>query len=144
VTATRSLTIRLGDWATLGTDAAAIRREVFIDEQHIPESEEWDDGDAVSIHAVAYDSGGAIATGRLLPDARIGRMAVRRPHRRSGIGGMLLDALIDAARARGDGSVVLSAQTYVIDFYARHGFVTRGEPYDDCGIPHQTMHRALR
>ena len=59
-------------------------------------------------------------------------------------GGMLLDALIDAARARGDGSVVLSAQSYVIDFYARHGFVTRGEPYDDCGIPHQTMHRALR
>jgi len=144
VTAPRAPTIRIGDWATLGADAAVIRREVFIDEQHIPEAEEWDDADAVSRHAVAYDGGLAIATGRLLPDARIGRMAVRRAHRRSGIGGILLEALVEAARARGDGTVVLSAQSYVIDFYARHGFVTRGEPYLDCGIPHQTMHRALR
>ncbi len=56
----------------------------------------------------------------------------------------MLDALVALARARGDESVELSAQAYVRAFYARHGFVAYGEVYDDCGIPHQSMRRALR
>ena len=133
-------TIRLGDWATLGQDATAIRFEVFVDEQKVPAEIELDDMDAVCLHAVAYDdAGNAIGTGRLLPDGHIGRMAVRQPGRGTGVGGAILTLLMDKARARGDAAVVLNAQTVAAPFYARHGFVQLGEQFEEAGIAHVEM-----
>ena len=133
-------TIRLGDWATLGQDATAIRFEVFVDEQKVPAEIELDDMDAVCLHAVAYDDAGkAIGTGRLLPDGHIGRMAVRQPGRGTGVGGAILTLLMDKARARGDAAVVLNAQTVAAPFYARHGFVQLGEQFEEAGIAHVEM-----
>lgn len=133
-------TIRLGDWATLGSDATAIRFEVFVDEQKVPAEIELDDMDAVCLHAVAYDdAGNAIGTGRLLPDGHIGRMAVRQPGRGTGVGGAMLTLLMDKARERGDAAVVLNAQTVAAPFYARHGFVQQGEQFEEAGIAHVEM-----
>ena len=133
-------TIRLGDWATLGQDATAIRFEVFVDEQKVPAEIELDDMDAVCLHAVAYDdAGNAVGTGRLLPDGHIGRMAVRQPGRGTGVGGAILTLLMDKARARGDAAVVLNAQTVAAPFYARHGFVQQGEQFEEAGIAHVEM-----
>ena len=133
-------TIRLGDWATLGQDATAIRFEVFVDEQKVPAEIELDEMDAVCLHAVAYDEAGkAIGTGRLLPDGHIGRMAVRQPGRGTGVGGAILTLLMDKARARGDAAVVLNAQTVAAPFYARHGFVQAGDVFDEAGIAHVEM-----
>ena len=133
-------TIHLGDWATLGQDATAIRFEVFVDEQKVPAEIELDDMDAVCLHAVAYDEAGkAIGTGRLLPDGHIGRMAVRQPGRGTGVGGAILTLLMDKARARGDAAVVLNAQTVAAPFYARHGFVQAGDVFDEAGIAHVEM-----
>ncbi|WP_219115724.1 GNAT family N-acetyltransferase [Janthinobacterium sp. UMAB-56] len=133
-------TIRLGDWATLGLDATAIRFEVFVDEQKVPAEIELDDMDAVCLHAVAYnDFGAAIGTGRLLPDGHIGRMAVRQPGRGTGVGGAILHLLMEKARARGDAAVVLNAQTVAAPFYARHGFVQQGEQFEEAGIAHVEM-----
>ena len=133
-------TIRLGDWATLGLDATAIRFEVFVDEQKVPAEIELDDMDAVCLHAVAYDDfGAAIGTGRLLPDGHIGRMAVRQPGRGTGVGGAILSLLMQKARERGDGAVVLNAQTVAAPFYARHGFVQQGEVFEEAGIAHVEM-----
>ena len=132
-----------GDWATLRGAAEPVRREVFVVEQRFDEALEWDEHDALSLHAVACAGSVPIATGRLLPDARIGRMAVLRAHRRDGIGGRVLQALIAIARARGDVEVTLSAQAYVRAFYARHGFEAYGPLYDDAGVPHQAMRLRL-
>jgi len=133
-------TIRLGDWATLGPDASAIRFEVFVDEQKVPAEIELDEMDAVCLHAVAYDNAGnAIGTGRLLPDGHIGRMAVRLPGRGTGVGGAILQLLMEKARERGDAAVVLNAQTVAAPFYARHGFVQHGEEFDEAGIAHIEM-----
>ena len=133
-------TIRLGDWATLGLDATAIRFEVFVDEQKVPAEIELDDMDAVCLHAVAYDDfGAAIGTGRLLPDGHIGRMAVRQPGRGTGVGGAILSLLMQKARERGDAAVVLNAQTVAAPFYARHGFVQQGEEFAEAGIAHVEM-----
>lgn len=133
-------TIRLGDWATLGPDATAIRFEVFVDEQKVPAEIELDDMDAICLHAVAYDAAGnAIGTGRLLPDGHIGRMAVRQPGRGTGVGGAILTLLMENARARGDKAVVLNAQTVAAPFYARHGFVQQGEQFEEAGIAHVEM-----
>lgn len=136
--------VRTGDWDAMRADAAPIRLEVFVVEQGCPESEEWDAHDARSVHAVAWVDGGPVATGRLLPDALVGRMAVRAAHRGTGVGAQVLLRLVEIARARGDAAVELSSQCHAIGFYARCGFVAYGEVYDDCGIPHRMMRRALR
>lgn len=91
--------------------------------------------------------GQAVATGRLLPSeagqARVGRMAVARTLRGQGWGRAVLDALVQAARARGDREVLLHAQSSAAAFYRRAGFVAQGEPFDEVGIAHITMVLAL-
>lgn len=137
---TRAVMIRVDTWDVLKSDASGVRHEVFVIEQQVPESLELDDMDAQCIHAVAYAADQVpIATGRLLPDGHIGRMAVRRQARGGGIGGQVLQRLIRAARERGDKEVVLSAQTHALGFYARYGFVAEGDVYMDAGIAHRTM-----
>lgn len=97
--------LRTGTWAELQADAAAVRRAVFIEEQAIPEAEEWDADDAASLHAVVtLGQATPAATGRLLPAVdgvgRIGRMAVLRPYRGMGLGEQVLQALVAAARTQ--------------------------------------------
>lgn len=137
------LRLVVGDWTTLAGDAGAVRKAVFVQEQGIAEELEWDPADAVSLHAVLYLAGRPVATGRLLPDAHIGRMAVLAALRGSGFGGRILRALMAAATQRGDRAVMLSAQTHALPFYVRHGFFAEGPVYDEVGIPHQAMRRPL-
>ena len=133
-----------GDWATLARHAQPIRRAVFIEEQGVPVELEWDGIDPQCVHAVAFDSAAyAVATGRLLPDGHIGRMAVLQPRRGRGYGTAVLNALIAIAQGRGDHEVVLSAQTHARGFYERLGFHAYGEPYLDAGILHVDMSRRL-
>lgn len=137
-------TVRFGDWKALGPEAAPVRMEVFVVEQRVPAELEVDEWDEQSLHAVACDADGVVVgTGRLLPDGHIGRMAVVQRKRGTGVGSLLLRALMDAARERGHKEVVLSAQVHATPFYRRHGFAEEGEPYDDAGIDHVTMRCVL-
>jgi len=132
--------IRTGNWDTLNADCKTIRFEVFVQEQNVPAEIELDDMDAVCLHAVAYDAAGTpIGTGRLLPDGHIGRMAVRKAARGTGVGGALLQVLMEQARARGDKQVALSAQTHAAPFYERHGFAIDGDEFFEAGIAHINM-----
>jgi len=142
-------TIETGDWATLGEGAGALRRAVFIEEQNIPESLEWDEQDAVVLHAVARNRlGQVIATARLLPAengiSHIGRVAVHRNLRSGGHGAAVMQVLEDAARKRGDSVVALNAQRSAERFYTRLGYVPHGEGFEEAGIPHIEMRRPLR
>ena len=137
------LRVELLPWERARAHAAPIRFTVFVEEQRVPAEIELDEMDAKSLHAVAFYGGDPIATGRLLPDGHIGRMAVLQAWRGRGIGGRILAKLMDAARARGDREVVLSAQVHATAFYRAHGFVEEGGEYMDAGIPHVDMRRAL-
>jgi YbgC/YbaW family acyl-CoA thioester hydrolase len=142
------VTVCLGPWTELGTQAAPLRTEVFVNEQGVPLEMEWDEADNTSIHAVACNGlGQVLATGRLLPSvagkAKIGRMAVSRVLRGSGLGREVLHALMDAARARGDTEVHLHAQRSAEGFYSRLGFQPQGEPFDEAGIAHIGMVKKL-
>ena len=133
-------TLRFGDWTALSADAKIIRFEVFVEEQKVPAELEMDHMDAVCVHAVAYDGTSTpIGTGRLLPDGHIGRMAVRKGARGSGVGGALLQALMAQAKARGDRQVMLSSQTHAAPFYERHGFQIEGDEFFEAGIAHINM-----
>ncbi|MFZ5456083.1 MAG: GNAT family N-acetyltransferase [Pseudomonadota bacterium] len=137
------LRVELGDWASMAPALEAIRREVFIVEQRVPEEMEWDADDATSVHALALLEGHPVGCGRLLPDGHIGRMAVRAPHRSRGIGRALLQSLLAEARRRGMREVVLHAQTHALRFYEEQGFVADGPVFDEAGIPHRRMSQTL-
>jgi len=140
--------LRVGDWAALGDAATALRMAVFVHEQGIDRALEIDGQDAAAVHAVACNRlGQPVATGRLLPAqdgvGRIGRMAVARAVRGQRWGRMVLDALVQAARQRGDQGVELHAQCSAEGFYRRAGFAVVGERFEEAGIAHVTMRRGL-
>lgn len=137
------LRLELRDWEGARAQAARIRTAVFVEEQGVPPAMEMDDRDAVSVHALAFVDGAAVGTGRLLPDGHIGRMAVLREARAQGVGGAILERLVEEARRRGFREAVLSAQTHALEFYRKHGFAAVGEVYEEAGIPHQVMRRTL-
>lgn len=135
--------IVLLDWESARAEASRIRMEVFVREQRVPAEIEMDERDASCLHALAYVDGKAVGTGRLLPDGHIGRMAVLKASRALGVGGAILERLVEEARRRGMREVRLAAQTHALAFYARHGFVAVGEVFEEAGIPHQEMRRLL-
>jgi len=133
-------TIRIMTWREALSLARPVRERVFIDEQRVPRELEWDEWDESCDHAVAIDSAGkAIGTARLLPDGRIGRMAVLKERRGKGVGAALLHAMLDRARERSMALAVLHAQVQAAGFYRRFGFRERGEEFLEAGIPHVEM-----
>lgn len=132
--------VTAADHAAEFDDLRAVREAVFVQEQRVPIELELDALDPRSRHVLARDRDGrAIGTARLTPDGRIGRMAVLRPWRGSGVGSALLHALLRQAREDGRDGVALNAQVEAIAFYARHGFVAYGERFMEAGIEHQAM-----
>lgn len=127
-------------WPVDMADLRAVRSEVFVLEQAVPEEDEWDEFDAVSRHVVARDaSGKAIGTGRLTPQATLGRMAVLREWRGKGVGEAMLRVLLEMARERHFPQVRIHAQSHALAFYERAGFVAHGEEFEECGILHRHM-----
>ncbi|PWI44542.1 GNAT family N-acetyltransferase [Streptomyces sp. ICBB 8177] len=140
----------------------AVRREVFVVEQRIPEDEEWDAYDAHAVHLLATGPGGApLGTVRFLHGAParrkyagvvdddatavLGRLAVGRRARGTGLGAALVRAVEQEARRLGLDHVYLEAQTHALGFYERLGYAAHGPEFDEgSGIPHRAMRRALR
>lgn len=137
----------------------ALRHEVFVVGQDVPEELERDELDAAAEHVVACRDGRVVGTGRLV-DGRIdeqgrlepgspgrvgtiGRMAVADAARGAGTGRALLDLLVARAAERGLPAVELHAQLHARGFYERAGFVPFGEVYLEAGIEHVGMRRPL-
>jgi putative N-acetyltransferase (TIGR04045 family) len=128
--------------------ALALREEVFCREQGVPREEEIDgrDGEAVHVVAVEDSSRGVVGTLRLLiegPRAKIGRVAVARGRRRSGIASRMLALAISRARSAGCQEARLAAQMQATSVYERAGFSVCSEPFEEAGIPHVWMRLAL-
>lgn len=135
-------------WQFDETQIREVRTRVFIEEQQVPEEEEWDAHDATAQHFLASTSEGeAIGTARLTRDGltgHIGRMAVLESWRGQGVGDSLLRAALEFAAGLGLTEIRLMAQTHALAFYRRHGFSAFGEVFDDVGIPHRWMKRQLK
>jgi predicted GNAT family N-acyltransferase len=136
----------------------AVRKEVFVGEQGVPEDIEYDAYDADAVHVLAVrEDGRPLGTGRLLYGeaaaaktdgdlsvGSLGRLAVTKAARGLGVGAALVRAIEDAARARGLTAVDLHAQTHALGFYERLGYEAYGPEYPEAGIPHRAMRRVLR
>ncbi|WP_395573595.1 GNAT family N-acetyltransferase [Streptomyces sp. BK79] len=135
----------------------AVRKDVFVAEQQVPEDIEYDAYDAAAVHVLAVrEDGVPLGTGRLLHGeaaaaktggdpavGSLGRLAVTATARGLGVGAALVRAVEEAARARGLTAVDLHAQTHALGFYERLGYEAYGPEFPDAGIPHRAMRRAL-
>lgn len=140
MTAAPDVQLRPATWADDRAALESVRRAVFIEEQRIPEDDEWDDVDPVARHVIAVTKCSVpIGTGRLEPTGKIGRVAVLPQYRGAGIGRQIMVHLVNHATESGFARVYLHAQTAAAGFYARLGFRAEGPVFDECGIPHLRM-----
>jgi predicted GNAT family N-acyltransferase len=128
-------------------DALAVRREVFIEEQGVPEHRELDGRDDEATHFVAYDGDEPIGAARLRADdesaGKIERVAVLESERGRGIGRALMDAIETEADRTGYEGLVLHAQVPVVEFYDRLGYEVTSDVFEDAGIPHREMRKGI-
>ncbi len=133
------LTLLQLNWSNAEQYAKPIRSEVFIKEQQVDPSEEWDDDDHSAIHLIVIKQDQAIATARLTQQGKIGRMSVLKAYRQQGIGSKMLSQLVQLAQQQQMNTITLWAQTHAKTFYRKHGFVEQGGEFLDAGIPHIKM-----
>ena len=128
--------------------ALSIRREVFCQEQNVPEDLEADGLDSSAFHVLVYYEGNPAATGRLTVmtgDSTlkyvIGRVAVLPQYRGQRLGDLAVRLLIRTAYTMGGEEQLVHSQVPAVGFYEKLGFVTKSEVYEEAGIPHVTMVR---
>jgi len=127
--------------------AFEVRKKVFIEEQEIPEEEEYDHHDNNCLHVIAKSGEAIIATARVrfptLHIAKIERMAVLKPFRGNHIGGNLILFIHDMLRHKKIKRSILHAQYVVIPFYQSYGYSKTGNPFWEAGIKHIKMYTNL-
>jgi len=133
------IVIRLADWEKDKAALRAIRSQVFIKEQNVPEDMEWDEFDASATHFLALKNNLPIACARLKADGQIGRMAVLSDYRNEGTGTKLLQFVLQTSAEKNINEVYLHAQITAIAFYEKHGFVSQGDVFYEAGILHRAM-----
>ncbi len=138
-----SINIHIADWNSERNILAKIRRQVFIEEQNVPEDMEWDEHDSSSTHFLATLDNKVIATARLKTDGQIGRMAVLAEYRNKGIGSKLLKFVLLTAKQQKQKNVYLHAQVSAIPFYKKHGFTACGDVFYEANIPHREMSKKI-
>ncbi|ELY71499.1 GNAT family N-acetyltransferase [Natrinema versiforme] len=139
--------VRIADAKREREDAFAVRQAVFVEEQGVDEDVEYDDHDETAVHFVAYDGDEPVGAARLREYedgvGKVERVAVLESRREAGVGRALMESLEDRADARGFRKLKLHSQTRAASFYRRLGYERRGEEFEEAGIPHVEMRKAL-
>ncbi len=133
-----------GDWGKLGESARSVRDAVFIGEQGIPEHLEHDEHDEFLHHIVVFVNVSPVATGRLDENGKIGRVAVLHQYRKKGFGKIVMEGLEARAQSVGVNKVFIHAQSEVIPFYVRLGYLASGDAFFEAKISHQRMTKYLK
>ncbi len=135
--------------------ALSVRRQVFIQEQSVPEFIERDEFDHWKpdrrdvLHVVGYMGAEPVAAGRVVlempgyPHPKIGRIAVLKSLRGQGLGVKVMDCIHDLSAEYGVQVVTLSAQCHALAFYQSLGYRPVGEIYLEADIEHQMMEYTL-
>ena len=130
-------------------DAYEVRRDVFIEEQDVPEEIEMDGRDETATHFVVYDTEAdrPVGTARIRyvdeDTAKAERVAVLAEYRGEGLGRRLMELVEAEAREQGCTSVDLHAQTAVEGFYETLGYETVSDEFIEADIPHVEMEKRL-
>jgi ElaA protein len=126
-------------------DVLQLRSEVFVVEQNCV-YQDIDGKDQKAVHVLGVKEGSLVAYTRIFKagdyfkEAAIGRVVVKMTGRKLGYGHEIMKASVAAIYNNYKTKHIrLSAQTYLIDFYNKHGFVAEGDTYLEDGIPHINM-----
>ncbi|PHJ67555.1 acetyltransferase [Nostoc linckia z18] len=126
---------------------AAIRKSVFQEEQGVDPALEFDGKDEISEHLLAYLDDKAVGTTRIryLDDqtVKIERLAVLSTARGQGIGKKIMENALSFIASKNIREVVIHSQEYIKSFYQKLGFVEEGEIFEEAGIAHIKMRKAL-
>ena len=119
-----------------------LRAEVFVVEQGCA-FQDLDGLDRGATHLLGREGGSLEAYARWYRDGeivRLGRIVTGRRVRGRGHGRRLVEeALRRIAGEHPDAPVVIHAQARLEGFYRDLGFESRGEPFDEDGMPHLQM-----
>jgi len=127
----------------------AIREEVFVVEQQVPADEEFDEFEETSHHFVALD-----AEDRPIGSARwrftnkgvkMERFTVKQSMRGKGLGTLIVQAVLDdiSSHAEKGTYLYMHSQLDAVPLYAKFDFQKEGDQFDECGIMHYLMWKAL-
>ncbi|RCU52414.1 MULTISPECIES: GNAT family N-acetyltransferase [Corallincola] len=132
--------VRQVHWLAAKDALFQVRHRVFCCEWRIPESIEFDDLDINAFHILAVDEAqNPIASGRLLPNGHIGRIAVIIPARGKGVAKAVVNALLDIARKEQMDAVFINSALEATDNFKRQGFKAIAPVFMEAGIPRQRM-----
>ena len=121
--------------------AQQIRTAVFVQEQGVDSSDEYDAFEEDSQHYLVIVDSKAVATARwrFTPNGiKLERFAVLKDHRGEGIGKYLVEQVIEEVKKHSK-PIYLHAQIQVIDFYQKFGFEKEGALFEEAGIQHFKM-----
>lgn len=129
-------------FSDLGNLGLALRRDVFVHEQHVPPEDEFDSYDLTATHVVALDDGNVVGCLRIIfldEHVKFGRVVVAASARGKGIASRMMRFAMDYAVSRGETRFYLTAQTDKLALYEKLGFRAFGEEFQDGGMPHLAM-----
>ena len=122
-----------------------LRSEVFVVEQDCV-YQDLDDLDQQAIHLWKEDGGKAVACTRIFPagvcyqEASIGRVIVAENHRGGDLGVELMRRSEEVLFGLGEcGPIKIMAQSYLLNWYGKQGYVPFGDEFLEDGIPHTDM-----
>ncbi|PFZ10212.1 GNAT family N-acetyltransferase [Bacillus pseudomycoides] len=123
-------------------DAFSVRKQVFVEEQHVSAEEEYDQFEEIAKHVVIYADDIPVGAGRFRIAQGIGKMeriCVLSSHRKKGIGKIIIDALEAYAKEESLPKLKLHAQTHAESFYKKLGYETVSDVFMEADIPHVVM-----
>ncbi len=127
--------------------AKPLRDEVFVAEQGFPAHLEDDEYENKAWHYIVEDGGETVATGRLIQLEeyvwKLGRIAVKKSMRGTGLGANVTQALIEKAKQLGSKTIKISGQTHAVPFYEKFGFAIAGVEFMEENLPHVDMQMDL-
>jgi len=121
--------------------AFAIRRKVFVEEQNVEPEEEYDEFEDTCTHYLLYYDGKPVATARWQiteKGIKPGRFAMLKEWRGKGIGSELLKQIMNDIIPL-NMPIYLNSQVSAVNYYARFGFVKKGDIFLEANIEHYLM-----
>lgn len=126
-------------------DVFALRTAIFVVEQNCA-YQEVDETDKIAFHVLGVINKELVAVARIIAPSQfskeviIGRVAVKKAFRRQKIADKMMEQCFSFIEQHWKNTpIAISAQQYLIDFYANHNFKVEGEGYLEDDIPHVRM-----
>ncbi|WP_214873811.1 GNAT family N-acetyltransferase [Exiguobacterium sp. s140] len=139
------LIIQSGNEPALIEQAKQVREIVFVQEQGIDASLEYDDLDDMCTHVVGLLDSEPVTTARLRPvDSTVGkveRVATIQSARGHGYGKDIMIEVERVAKRQGLVELRLGAQLTALSFYEKLGYEAFGDEFLDANLPHRMMRK---